>query len=58
METVGKYKKTVENLPIIHLDLPIPTRSLNSSAKPEFLNPMFDMKIQQIRYYPFLIPFC
>ena len=28
-------------LPIIHPDLPIPTRSPNSSVQPEFLNPKF-----------------
>ena len=32
------------DLPIIPPDLPIPTRDLNSSVRPEFLNPIFYIK--------------
>ena len=34
-------------LPIITPDLPIPTRGLNSSAQPKFLNPKFLYKTEQ-----------
>ena len=34
-------------LPIIHPDLPIPTRDLNSSVQPEFLNPKFLYKTEK-----------
>ena len=40
-------------LPIIHPDLPIPTRSPNSSVQPEFLNPKFLYENpKQIPYNP------
>ena len=34
--TISRHK-----LPIIHPELPIPTRDLNSSIQPKFLNPAF-----------------
>ena len=37
--TVDKVQ--LEMVPTITPDLPIPTRNLNSSVKPEFLNPKF-----------------
>ena len=38
----GNFRTTLRHkLPIIHPDFPIPTRDLNSSVQPEFLNPKF-----------------
>ena len=40
-----------QHLPIITPDLPIPTRDLNSSVRPEFLNPKILYKIEKFHDY-------
>ena len=40
-----------QHLPIIPPDLPIPTRDLNSSVRPKFVNPNFLYKIEIVHDY-------
>ena len=47
-EPCGSFRTILRHkLPIIHPDLPIPTRSPNSSSQPEFLTPKFRCKAEK-----------
>ena len=47
-EPCGNFRTILrQHLPIIPPDLPIPTRDLNSSVRPEFLNPKFVYKTEK-----------
>ena len=47
-EPCGNFRTILRHkLPIIHPDLPKPTRSPNSSVQPEFLNPKFLYKTEK-----------
>lgn len=57
-EPCGSFETILTHkLPIIHQDLPVPTRDLNSSLQPEFLNPKSIYKSEKALITPFMNSF-